>query len=149
MIWYPSEPMKTMRAPYTILDAEGVYLYTQDGPLIDSVSSWWSVIHGYKHPEMNKAIISQAEKFSHVMLGGLTHEPVLRLAARLQSWLPGDLDYSFFSDSGSTRSATKRLPVRPKPVATSSNIRSTSYLSQSSLARRRKDTSYMRIPPAP
>ena len=101
MIWYPYEQMKTMRAPYKILDAEGVYLYTQDGPLIDSVSSWWSVIHGYKHPEMNKAIISQAEKFSHVMLGGLTHEPVLRLAARLQSWLPGDLDYSFFSDSGS------------------------------------------------
>lgn len=65
------------------------------------MSSWWSVIHGYKHPELNEAIISQVEKFSHVMLGGLTHDPVQKLSDKLQSFLPGDLDYSFFSDSGS------------------------------------------------
>ena len=82
MIWYPYEQMKTMRAPYEIVDAEGVYLYTREKKLIDSVSSWWSVIHGYKHPELNRALISQAEKFSHVMLGGLTHEPVKRLSPR-------------------------------------------------------------------
>ncbi len=101
MIWYPYEQMKTMRPPYKIVDAEGVYLYTADQKLIDSVSSWWSVIHGYKHPELNRAIVSQVEKFSHVMLGGLTHEPVQKLSQKLQSWLPGDLDYCFFSDSGS------------------------------------------------
>lgn len=101
MIWYPYEQMKTMKAPYQIVDAEGVYLYTDERKLIDSVSSWWSVIHGYKHPELNQAIISQVERFSHVMLGGLTHEPVQKLAEKLQSWLPGDLDYCFFSDSGS------------------------------------------------
>ncbi len=59
------------------------------------------MIHGYKHPELNRALISQAEKFSHVMLGGLTHEPVKRLSQKLADWLPGDLDYTFFSDSGS------------------------------------------------
>ena len=101
MIWYPYEQMKTMRAPYEIVDAEGVYLYTREKKLIDSVSSWWSVIHGYKHPELNRALISQAEKFFHVMLGGLTHEPVKRLSQKLADWLPGDLDYTFFSDSGS------------------------------------------------
>lgn len=101
MIWYPYEQMKTMKAPYKIIDAEGVYLYTEDQKLIDSVSSWWSVIHGYKHPALNEALIAQAEKFSHVMLGGLTHEPVQKLSNQLQSWLPGDLDYCFFSDSGS------------------------------------------------
>ncbi len=101
MIWYPYEQMKTMKAPYEILDADGVYLFTKDQKLIDSVSSWWSVIHGYKHPELNQAIISQAEKFSHVMLGGLTHAPALKLSEKLQSWLPGDLDYCFYSDSGS------------------------------------------------
>ncbi len=101
MIWYPYEQMKTMKAPYKIVDAEGIYLYTSDQKLIDSVSSWWSVIHGYKHPELDKAIISQVEKFSHVMLGGLTHEPVQKLSEKLQSYLPGDLDYCFFSDSGS------------------------------------------------
>ncbi len=101
MIWYPYEQMKTMKTPYKIIDANGVYLYTKDNKMIDSVSSWWSVIHGYKHPELNKAIISQVEKFSHVMLGGLTHEPVQKLSDKLQSWLPGDLNYCFFSDSGS------------------------------------------------
>lgn len=101
MIWYPYEQMKTMKAPYKIVDAEGVYLYTEDQKLVDSVSSWWSVIHGYKHPALNEAITSQVEKFSHVMLGGLTHEPVQRLADKLADFLPGDLDYSFFSDSGS------------------------------------------------
>lgn len=101
MIWYPYEQMKTMKVPYQIVDANGVYLYTKDQELIDSVSSWWSVIHGYKHPELNKAIISQVEKFSHVMLGGLTHEPAQKLSEKLQSWLPGDLDDCFFSDSGS------------------------------------------------
>ena len=102
MIWYPYEQMKTMKEPYEIVDAEGVYLYTKDGSrLIDSISSWWSTIHGYKHPVLTEAITAQAEKFSHVMLGGLTHEPVKKLAAKLEEWLPGDLDYCFFSDSGS------------------------------------------------
>ena len=101
MIWYPYEQMKTMKDPYQIVDAEGVYLYTKDQKLIDSVSSWWSVIHGYKHPELNRAIEEQLGRFAHVMLGGLTHEPVQKLSDRLQSWLPGDLDYCFFSDSGS------------------------------------------------
>ncbi len=101
MIWYPYEQMKTMKPPRKIVNAEGVYLYTEEKKLIDSVSSWWSVIHGYKHPELNRAIETQLEKFAHVMLGGLTHEPVQKLAEKLQSWLPGDLDYCFFSDSGS------------------------------------------------
>lgn len=101
MIWYPYAQMKTMKQPYKILDAQGVYLYTEDQKLIDSVSSWWSVIHGYKNPVLNQAIKEQTDRFAHVMLGGLTHEPVQRLSAKLQEWLPGDLDYCFFSDSGS------------------------------------------------
>lgn len=101
MIWYPYEQMKTMKTPYKIIDAQGVWLETEDGKMIDSVSSWWSVIHGYKHPVLNGAIKSQVDNFSHVMLGGLTHEPVRKLSEKLQSFLPGDLDYCFFSDSGS------------------------------------------------
>lgn len=101
MIWYPYEQMKTMAAPLFVTDAEGVCLYTEKGKMIDSVSSWWSVIHGYKHPELNRAIIDQVHRFSHVMLGGLTHEPVQKLSKKLEEFLPGDLNYSFFSDSGS------------------------------------------------
>lgn len=96
MIWYPYEQMKTMKAPYKILDAEDVHLYTKDQKLIDSISSWWCMIHGYKHPELTEAIKEQADRFCHVMLGGLTHEPVEKLSAKLQEFLPGDLDYCFF-----------------------------------------------------
>lgn len=101
MIWYPYEQMKTMKAPCKIVDAQGVYLYTEDQKLIDSVSSWWCMIHGYKHPELTAVIKEQADRFCHVMLGGLTHEPVQILSQKLQTFLPGDLDYCFFSDSGS------------------------------------------------
>ena len=101
MIWYPYQQMKTMKAPYKVVDAEDVYLYTEDQKLIDSVSSWWSVIHGYKHPALTAAIQEQAGRFSHVMLGGLTHAPVQMLSEKLAAFLPGDLDYCFFSDSGS------------------------------------------------
>ena len=72
MIWYPYEQMKTMKEPYKILDAKGVHLYTKDQDLIDSISSWWCMIHGYKHPELTAAIKEQADRFCHVMLGGLT-----------------------------------------------------------------------------
>ena len=95
MIWYPYEQMKTMKAPYKILDAEGVHLYTKDQKLIDSISSWWCMIHGYKHPELTEAIKEQADRFCHVMLGGLTHEPVEKrfceaagISAR-RSWIIG------------------------------------------------------------
>ena len=62
MIWYPYEQMKTMKDPYKILDAEGVHLYTKDQKLIDSISSWWCMIHGYKHPELTEAIKEQADR---------------------------------------------------------------------------------------
>ena len=101
MIWYPYQQMKTMQTPYEIVDAEGVYLYTQERRMIDSVSSWWSVIHGYKHPALNQVLVDQAGRFSHVMLGGLTHAPAQQLAEKLGQWLLGELAYSFFSDSGS------------------------------------------------
>ncbi|MBQ9368054.1 MAG: adenosylmethionine--8-amino-7-oxononanoate transaminase [Victivallales bacterium] len=102
MIWYPYQQMKTMTPPIKVKAAKGVHLYTEDGlDLIDSISSWWSVIHGYNHPELNQVIIDQLQKFAHVMLGGLTHDVVQQLSDKLAEWLPGDLDYCFFSDSGS------------------------------------------------
>ncbi|MCI2109926.1 MAG: adenosylmethionine--8-amino-7-oxononanoate transaminase [Acidaminococcaceae bacterium] len=101
MIWYPYVQMKTMPQPYKIIDADGVYLYTKDNKMIDSISSWWCMIHGYKHPVLTEALKSQADKFAHVMLAGLTHEPVEHFSAELAKTLPGTLNYTFFSDSGS------------------------------------------------
>lgn len=101
MIWYPYTQMKTMKQPYKIVKAKGVYLYTEERKMIDSISSWWSVIHGYNHPALNQAIETQLHDFAHVMLGGLTHDAAEKLSDKLSSWLPGDLNHCFFSDSGS------------------------------------------------
>lgn len=100
MIWYPYTNLALPKT-HKIIDAKGVYLHTEDQVLIDSISSWWCVIHGYKHPKLNAAITQQLNKFSHVMLAGLSHEVVEKLSDKLKNWLPGDLDYCFYSDSGS------------------------------------------------
>lgn len=101
MIWHPYTQMKKMKTPYKVKDAEGIFIYTEDNVLIDSISSWWCMIHGYSNKEINQAGIQQIEKFSHVMLGGLTHDSAEQLSARLKEILPCDLDYVFYSDSGS------------------------------------------------
>ena len=101
MIWYPYAQMKHLPTPYKIVDAEGVYIYADENgkrhQLIDSISSWWCMIHGYKNKEMNEAMKNQIDKFSHLMLAGLSHEPVEKLSAKLEEYLPGDLKYCFFS----------------------------------------------------
>ena len=96
MIWYPYAQMKTLKTPYKVIDAQGVYLQTQDKKLIDSISSWWCMIHGYKNPELNEAMKEQIDRFSHCMLAGLRHESVEKLSEKLESYLSGDLNYYFF-----------------------------------------------------
>jgi len=91
-----------MPAPLKVAHAEGVMLYLENGcELLDSISSWWCVIHGYNHKEINAAIAQQVQKFSHVMLGGLTHEPAEKLAEELVRITPQGLNHVFFADSGS------------------------------------------------
>ena len=95
--------MHTTPEPFKVVGAEGCELVLDDGRrLIDGVASWWSVCHGYGHPHLVEAIAKQAETLSHVMMGGLKHEPAEKLAARLAAMLPGDFNHVFFSDSGST-----------------------------------------------
>jgi adenosylmethionine-8-amino-7-oxononanoate aminotransferase len=85
-----------------VVRAEGTRLHLRDGRvLIDAIASWWCVIHGYNHPELNAAMRAQLEDFAHVMLGGLTHEPAQRLADRLVELVPPGLAHVFFADSGS------------------------------------------------
>lgn len=101
-LWYPYAQMKSMAAPYEVESARGVYLHLSDGRrLIDAVSSWWCVIHGYNHPELTKAAKDQYDKMAHVMLGGLTHRPARDLAEKLVEITPEGLNHTFFSDSGS------------------------------------------------
>jgi adenosylmethionine-8-amino-7-oxononanoate aminotransferase len=85
-----------------VASAEGVRLTLADGrELIDGMASWWCAIHGYRHPALDAAAHDQLGRMSHVMFGGLTHEPAVRLAERLIALTPDPLQHVFFSDSGS------------------------------------------------
>ena len=89
-------------ASLPVVSAQGVRLRLADGrELIDGMSSWWCAIHGYRHPALDEAVRDQLECMAHVMFGGLTHEPAVRLAERLIEIAPEGLERVFFADSGS------------------------------------------------
>jgi adenosylmethionine-8-amino-7-oxononanoate aminotransferase len=101
-VWHPYAPMEGALPPYPVKHARGVQLTLEDGRiLIDGMSSWWSVIHGYNHPILNSAAKKQLDRMAHIMFGGLTHRPAAELAARLVSLTPASLERVFLCDSGS------------------------------------------------
>ena len=101
-IWHPYSAMNSDLPVYEVESADGVFLTLKDGrKLIDGMSSWWCMIHGYNHPVMNEALESQLKKMSHVMFGGLTHEPAIKLTKKLVEITPKSLTKVFYSDSGS------------------------------------------------
>jgi len=101
-IWHPYTSMTNPLPTYEVESAVGVRLKLKDGrELIDGMSSWWCMIHGYNHPALNAAATEQLAKMSHVMFGGITHEPAMALADKLLQITPPELNKVFFSDSGS------------------------------------------------
>ena len=101
-IWHPYAKVPNEIATYLVESANGVYLNLADGTqVVDGMSSWWSAIHGYNHPVLNKAVQTQLGKMSHVMFGGLTHKPAITLAKTLVEITPENLTKVFFTDSGS------------------------------------------------
>lgn len=101
-IWHPYAPINNPAPSLLVDSAEKCRLHLASGDvLIDGMSSWWSAIHGYNHPVLNDAMQDQAQKMSHVMFGGLTHKPAIRLGNTLIAMTPKGLNHVFFSDSGS------------------------------------------------
>ncbi len=101
-IWHPYTSMTAPLPSYLVESAQGVYIHLASGErVIDGMSSWWSVLHGYNHPYLNNALSEQASKMSHVMFGGLTHEPAVELSQKLIAITPDCLQHIFLSDSGS------------------------------------------------
>ena len=101
-IWHPYAPAVGGAEVFPVVSASGVRLELADGrQLIDGMTSWWCAIHGYNHPVLNRAVESQLHAVSHVMFGGLTHPPAVKLAQMLVKLTPPGLDRVFFSDSGS------------------------------------------------
>jgi adenosylmethionine-8-amino-7-oxononanoate aminotransferase len=94
--------MPGTRSPLVVESAGGVRLRTAGGrELVDGMSSWWAAIHGYRNPVLDAAVADQVGRMSHVMFGGLTHEPAVRLAATLVDITPQPLEHVFLADSGS------------------------------------------------
>ena len=106
-VWHPYAPMPGTQRPLVVQSASGVRLRLADGrELIDGMSSWWAAIHGYRQPALDDAARDQLDRMSHVMFGGLTHEPAVSLAGRLVALAPSDpehggLEHVFLCDSGS------------------------------------------------
>ena len=101
-VWHPYASVVEPSPLWPVVDARGTRLVLEDGrELVDGMSSWWAAVHGYRHPVLDRAVHEQVDRFSHVMFGGLTHEPAVALAELLVSITPAPLTRVFFADSGS------------------------------------------------
>jgi adenosylmethionine-8-amino-7-oxononanoate aminotransferase len=105
-LWHPYSSALTPQDPYLVESANGIRLRLRDRggeprEVIDAMSSWWCAIHGYAVPELDTAAHAQLGAMSHVMFGGLTHEPAIGLARRLVDLAPDGLEHVFLADSGS------------------------------------------------
>jgi adenosylmethionine-8-amino-7-oxononanoate aminotransferase len=101
-LWHPYASATDVPEIFPVVCAHGVRIKLADGrELIDGMASWWCAIHGYNHPALNRAVALQLSEMSHVMFGGLTHPPAVKLGRILLELTPDSLDRVFFSDSGS------------------------------------------------
>ena len=106
LLWHPYSSLTEPSPVRLVRGADGVRLQLDDGTggtveAIDAMASWWCMIHGYRNPVLDAALKRQVDEFSHVMFGGLTHEPAVRLGERLVEITPEPLRHVFFCDSGS------------------------------------------------
>jgi adenosylmethionine-8-amino-7-oxononanoate aminotransferase len=105
-VWHPYTSMTEPTPVRLVESASGVRLRLAapgggSAELVDGMSSWWAAIHGYAVPELDAAVRRQLDDMAHVMFGGLTHAPAVRLAERLVSLAPDGLEHVFLADSGS------------------------------------------------
>ena len=99
-LWHPYTSALHPLGAYGVKFVKGNKIYTDNGVLIDGMSSWWCATLGYNRSELNAAANTQISRFSHIMFGGLTHAPAVNLGKKLLEMM-SEFSHIFYCDSGS------------------------------------------------
>lgn len=132
--WVPLTPQGKREPVPIIQKAEGEFIFTSEGKAyLDGIASWWTMIHGHRHPKLMAALVDQTKKLDHVMLGGILHEEGEELSKLLLQKLNNQFAKVYFSDNGSNsveialKVSVHSWALRKRPTKTSFVIFSTSY----------------------